>query len=110
MPIRASASARARKTSATTCRAIRRPRPRSKPRSAQSSWCRRSRARQPRVRRPRPEAAAKAAQADERAVRTAALALLAGRDFTRDELTERLCRRGYQAALVQSAVAGLVAE
>jgi regulatory protein len=62
------------------------------------------------VRRPRPEAAAKAAQADERAVRTAALALLAGRDFTRHELAERLSRRGYQAALIQAAVAGLVAE
>jgi regulatory protein len=62
------------------------------------------------VRRPRPEAAARAAQADERAVRTAALALLAGRDFTRHELVERLSRRGYQPALVQSAVAGLVAE
>jgi regulatory protein len=62
------------------------------------------------VRRPRPEAAAKAAQADERAVRTAALALLAGRDFTRHELVERLSRRGYQLALVQSAVATLVAE
>ena len=62
------------------------------------------------MRRPRPEAAAKAAQADERAVRTAALALLAGRDFTRQELAERLSRRGYRAALVQAAVAGLVAE
>jgi regulatory protein len=62
------------------------------------------------VRRPRPEAAAKAAQADERAVRTAALALLAGRDFTRHELAERLSRRGYAPAMVQSAVAGLVAE
>ena len=62
------------------------------------------------MRRPRPEAAAKAAQGDERAVRTAALALLAGRDFTRHELAERLSRRGYRAALVQSAVAGLAAE
>ena len=62
------------------------------------------------MRRPRPEAAAKAAQADERAVRTAALALLAGRDFTRHELAERLGRRGYQPVLVESAVAALVAE
>jgi regulatory protein len=62
------------------------------------------------VRRPRPEAAAKAAQADERTVRTAALALLAGRDFTRHELAERLRRRGYQPALVGAVIVGLVAE
>ncbi len=62
------------------------------------------------MRRPRPEAAAKAAQADERTVRTVALALLAGRDFTRHELAERLARKGYPAALVEAVIAGLVAE
>ena len=47
------------------------------------SCCRRERARRPRVRRSRkPDLAA--AEADERTVRTAALALLAGRDFGRD--------------------------
>ena len=69
--------------------------PRSKPQFAPSCWSPKSRARRRRVRRPRPEAAAKAAQADERTVRTAALALLAGRDFTRHELAERLARKGY---------------
>jgi regulatory protein len=62
------------------------------------------------VRRPRTEARAAAAEADERTVRTAALALLAGRDFSRHELTSRLLRRGYGAANVATAVAGLVAE
>jgi len=62
------------------------------------------------VRRPRPEAAAKAAQADERAVRTAALALLAGRDFTRHELSERLRNKGYLRELVEPVVAELVVE
>lgn len=62
------------------------------------------------MRRPRPEAAEKAAQADERTVRTAALALLAGRDFTRQEIAERLRRRGYQPVLVETVISGLVAE
>ena len=62
------------------------------------------------MRRPKTEARAAAAEADERAVRTAALALLAGRDFSRHELTSRLLRRGYPAAHVESAVAGLVQE
>jgi len=59
---------------------------------------------------PRPESRAKAAEADERAVRAAALALLAGRDFGRRELTNRLLRRGYPAAHVEAAVAALVAQ
>jgi len=61
------------------------------------------------VRRPKkPEGAA--AEADERTVRTAALALLAGRDFGRVELARRLERRGYPAELVAAVVTGLVAE
>jgi len=52
------------------------------------------------VRRPRkPDAAA--AEADERTVRTAALALLAGRDFAREELAKRLARRGLKVALYE---------
>ena len=51
-----------------------------------------------------------AAEADERTVRTAALALLAGRDFGRAELFRRLERRGYPAAVVGAVVDGLVAE
>ncbi len=62
------------------------------------------------MRRPRPEAAAKAAQADERTVRTTALALLAGRDFSRHELAERLRRKGYLPELVEPVIAALVAE
>jgi len=61
-------------------------------------------------RRPKPEAAAAAAEADERTVRTAAYALLAGRDFSCHELTERLLRRGYGARVVEEAVRNLVAE
>ena len=49
-----------------------------------------------------------AAAADERTVRTAALALLAGRDFGRAELARRLERRGYPAAVVAAVVDGLV--
>jgi regulatory protein len=61
------------------------------------------------VRRPRkPDTAA--AEADERAVRTAALALLAGRDFGRAELARRLERRGYRDDVVATVVEGLVAE
>lgn len=51
-----------------------------------------------------------AAEADERTVRTAALALLAGRDFGRSELARRLAKRGYPAAVVTVVVDGLVVE
>ena len=51
-----------------------------------------------------------AAEADERTVRTAALALLAGRDFGRTELARRLERRGYPAGVVAAVVERLVAE
>ena len=61
------------------------------------------------MRRPRkPDAAA--GEADERTVRTAALALLAGRDFARNELAQRLLRRGYPAAVVTTVVEGLAAQ
>jgi regulatory protein len=50
------------------------------------------------------------AEADERTVRTAALALLAGRDFGRAELGRRLERRGYPTEVVAVVVDGLVAE
>jgi regulatory protein len=59
------------------------------------------------VRRPRkPDAAA--VEADERTIRTAALALLAGRDFGREELAKRLLRRGYPGVNVEAVVAALV--
>ena len=61
------------------------------------------------MRRPR-KPDADAAEADERTVRTAALALLAGRDFGRTELARRLERRGYPSAVVAAVVDGLVAE
>ena len=61
------------------------------------------------MRRPR-KPDAQAGEADERAVRTAALALLAGRDFGRTELARRLERRGYPAPVVATVVEGLVAE
>jgi regulatory protein len=61
------------------------------------------------VRRPR-KPDGDAAEADERTVRTAALALLAGRDFGRTELTRRLERRGYPSGVVAAVVDGLVAE
>ncbi len=51
-----------------------------------------------------------AAGADERTVRTAALALLAGRDFGRAELARRLARRGYPEPVVAAVVDRLVAE
>jgi len=61
------------------------------------------------VRRPKkPDSAA--TEADERTVRTAALALLAGRDFGRTELARRLERRGYREDVVAAVVEGLVAE
>jgi regulatory protein len=50
------------------------------------------------------------ADADERTVRTAGYALLAGRDFSRHELTERLLRKGYGAAVVAEAVTRIAAE
>jgi regulatory protein len=53
---------------------------------------------------------AEAAGADERTVRTAALALLAGRDFGRTELVRRLARRGYAESVVNGVVETLVAE
>jgi regulatory protein len=56
----------------------------------------------------KPETAA--GEADERTVRTAALALLAGRDFARAELAARLIRRGYPAPLVEAVVDRLAAE
>jgi regulatory protein len=61
------------------------------------------------VRRPR-KPDTEPADADERTVRTAALALLAGRDFGRDELARRLARRGYAPAVVATVVEGLVTE
>jgi regulatory protein len=61
------------------------------------------------VRRPR-KPDTPAAEADERTVRTAALALLAGRDFGRVELTRRLERRGFPADTAAAVVEGLVAE
>jgi regulatory protein len=60
-----------------------------------------------RLRRPDTEAAE---DADERTVRTAALALLAGREFAREELRDRLLRRGYPEPLVTSAIEQLVSE
>ena len=62
------------------------------------------------MRRPRPDKAAIAAEADARTVRTAALALLAGRDFGRRELAERLTRKGYPKELVEPVLAELVAD
>jgi regulatory protein len=60
------------------------------------------------VRRPRkPDTTA--ADADERTVRTAALALLAGRDFGSAELARRLERRGYPGGVVATVVEALVA-
>jgi len=61
-------------------------------------------------RRQKPDSASKAAGADERTVRTAALALLAGRDFGRCELAGRLTARGYPPSLVESVLAELVAD
>jgi regulatory protein len=61
------------------------------------------------VRRPR-KPDAEAGEADERTVRTAALALLAGRDFARNELAQRLLRRGYPAVTVAAVVDGLAAQ
>ena len=63
------------------------------------------------MRRPTTEARnVAAAGADERTVRTAALALLAGRDFSRRELTARLLRKGHDARQVEAVIEGLVRE
>lgn len=51
-----------------------------------------------------------AAEADERTVRTAALALLAGRDFARRELSVRLVRKGFPEPTVEAVVARLAEE
>ena len=59
-----------------------------------------------RPRKPEPDAA----DADEGTVRTAALALLAGRDFARRELCARLIRRGYSEQTVEAVVERLAAE
>jgi len=60
------------------------------------------------VRRPRkPER--EPVEADERSVRSAALALLAGREFARRELVQRLLKRGHPADLVASVVEALAA-
>ena len=61
-------------------------------------------------RRRRPNPASGAAEADERTVRTAALALLAGRDFGRREIAERLTGKGYPEALVEPVLEALTAE
>jgi regulatory protein len=61
------------------------------------------------VRRPRPDRASNSA-ADERTVRTAALKLLAGRDFGRRELLARLGRKGYPAAVSGTVVDQLASE
>src|SRR5262245_4901860 len=79
-----------------------------------SSCLRRRRARPRQVRRLRPDRSA-AAEADERTVRTAALALLAGRDFGRQELATRLARKGFPpdriaSVLEQLASAKLLSE
>ena len=66
------------------------------------------------MRRPKPDrplpSSAEAGEGAERSVRTAALALLAGRDFSRHELAERLRRKGHAAPLVETTVADLVRE
>ena len=61
------------------------------------------------MRRPR-KPDAQAAEADEKTVRTAALALLAGRDFGRAELARRLERRGYPVDKVAAVVEALTTE
>ena len=61
-----------------------------------------------RLRRPNP--ATGTAEADERTVRTAALALLAGRDFGRCEISERLTGKGYPKAVVEPVLDALTAE
>ena len=64
--------------------------------------------------RPEPLAAGEAGTASpadqEQAARTAAFALLAGRDFSRAELAGRLARKGHAAAAVTAVLDSLVAE
>jgi regulatory protein len=62
------------------------------------------------VRRPRKPEPAERSEADERTVRTAALALLAGRDFARRELARRLSERGYPEPLVEQVIESLASE
>jgi regulatory protein len=67
------------------------------------------------VRRPKPDSrrwpsVTSPASAGEVKIRTAALGLLAGRDFSRNELVERLLRKGHDGANVQVVVAALVQE
>ena len=50
------------------------------------------------------------AESNEQTVRTAALRLLAGRDFARRELAARLIRRGYPEPIVEAVVERLAAE
>jgi regulatory protein len=61
---------------------------------------------------PRPAARGRGAErpADSAAARTAAVALLARRDFASAELRGRLIARGYEAPAAAEAVAGLAAE
>jgi regulatory protein len=59
---------------------------------------------------PKTEARAAAAEAGEDAVRTAALALLAGRDFSRHELATRLRRKGFPGGVVEPVLRALVEE
>ena len=54
-----------------------------------------------------PSSAGAEAAADQRAIRTAALALLAGRDFSRHELAVRLRRKGHATETVEAVIAGL---
>jgi regulatory protein len=58
---------------------------------------------------PKPDAE-QAGEADERAIRAAALALLAGRDFGKQELSRRLHRRGFNESRIAAVVDGLATE
>ena len=57
-----------------------------------------------------PTSAGEVGSAGEGAARRSALALLAGRDFSRHELAARLLRKGHAGPVVEAAVAGLVQE
>ena len=60
---------------------------------------------------PQPDpAAAEKRVGDVKSARVAGYALLAGRDFSIHEMTERLLRKGYDAEVVAAAVASLVQE
>ena len=54
--------------------------------------------------------AEEAGEADEQAIRAAALVLLAGRDFGTQELGRRLHQRGFDASRVAAVIDALVAE